>query len=251
MLSYLNQSKGSYLNIGFGVTLNIDICGKMDEYKDTEKFWDDIFDNEKNERDLKKPISVEDIEEGLRWLSKDSNSIIDFGCGNGSLLLRTGWLSEADLVGIDISKEAVNSAERIALDNGLDDRSRFVCGGVSELSQFEEDEFDAGILSNVVDNLLPEDARKLLLEYHRIIESDGRILLKLNDYIHPDKLEEWGSEEISEDFYKEDTGLYFWNLTDEVVEDLLSEYFIIEKKVIVEFKEHDQVNRMYYLRNKS
>lgn len=221
----------------------------MNGYKETEQFWNEIFDNEKSEKDLSEPISVEKIEEGIKWLSKDSDIIIDFGCGNGSLLLRASYKGKASLVGIDISEKAVNSAENIARDNDLEDRSEFICGGIEKLSQFEENEFDAGILSNVVDNLLPEDARELLSKFHRIIEPDGKILLKLNDYVDPEQLEEWGSEEISDGFYKEETGLYFWNITDEEVDGLLTEYFTIEKRIDIEFKEHEQVNRMYYLRN--
>ncbi len=221
----------------------------MNGYKETEQFWNDIFENEKSEKDLSEPISVEKIEEGIKWLSKDSDSIIDFGCGNGSLLLRAGYKRKASLVGIDISEKALNSAENIARDNNLEDRSEFICGGVEKLSRFGEDEFDAGILSNVVDNLIPDDARSLLSEFNRIIESDGKLLLKMNDHTEPEQLEEWGSEEISESFYKEDTGLYFWNLTDKEVDQLLSEYFTVDKRIDVEFKEHDQINRMYYLRN--
>ncbi|MFW5927904.1 MAG: class I SAM-dependent methyltransferase [Thermoplasmatota archaeon] len=249
-MEYLNQSKDSHPNIDIWFYTDIVICGNMNGYKETEQFWNDVFSEEKNGRDLNQSLSVEDIEEGIKWLSEGSGSIIDFGCGNGVVLLRAGYLCDSDLVGVDISEKAVDSAEEIAEYNGLDDRSKFIRGGVSKLSQFEENEFDAGILSNIVDNLLPEDARKLLSEYHRIIQPDGRILLKLNDYIDPEQLEEWGSEKIYDDFYKEETGLYFWNLADKDVDDLLSEYFIIEKKIDVEFKEHDQVNRMYYLKNK-
>lgn len=221
----------------------------MSKYKETEQFWDGIFSEEKKDKDISEPISIEEIEEGIKWLSEGSDSIIDFGCGNGSLLLRSGYLSEADMVGIDISEEALRAAEKIAEDNHLDQRSEFLSGGVEKLSRFGEDEFDAGILSNVVDNLIPDDARSLLSEFNRIIESDGKLLLKMNDHTEPEQLEEWGSEEISESFYKEDTGLYFWNLTDKEVDQLLSEYFTVDKRIDVEFKEHDQINRMYYLRN--
>ena len=224
-------------------------CGIMCDYEETEKFWDNIF-KEKREFDVKESLSKEEIEEGVNWLSKDSDSIIDFGCGNGSLLLRSGYLSGAEIVGIDISEEAVNSAKRRAENNGYHDNYQFICGGLETLSHFDEDEFQAGILSNVVDNLIPEDARNLLSEFHRIINEDGKVLLKLNDYIDPKQLEEWGSKEISDDFYQEETGLYFWNLTDDEVEDLISTYFNVEKRVDVEFQEQGQINRMYYLRNK-
>jgi len=221
----------------------------MDEYEETQQFWNHIFADEEKEFDIREPIRIDEIEESLKWLSEESESIIDYGCGNGSLLLRCSYLVDAESVGIDISEEAVKSSRNRAKQNGVDKRSKFIFGGVEELSQFEDDRFDAAILSNVLDNMLPDDAERLLSEFNRILKRDGKIVIKLNDYIEPEKLTEWGSKEISEGFYKEDTGLYFWNLTDDEVEELLSEHFKIENRIDVEFKEHDQINRLYYIRN--
>ena len=221
----------------------------MEAYKETIEFWDDVF-HEEMDFDKDEPISIEEIEDGLRWLAEGSSSLIDFGCGNGKLVLRCSTFGVDRSVGIDISFKAISTAEELARDNDLSEKSFFRTGGISSLSDFEEDEFDGGIISNVLDNLLPDDGRRLLNEYHRIIKPGGKVLLKLNDHIQPETLEGWGAEEISDGFYKEETGLYFWNLTDEDVEMLLSSHFEIQEEVRVEFKEHDQFNRLYYLVNR-
>ncbi|MFW5898359.1 MAG: class I SAM-dependent methyltransferase [Candidatus Saliniplasma sp.] len=221
----------------------------MEAYKETIEFWDKVF-QEDMDFDRDQPISVEEIEDGLKWLAKGSNSMIDFGCGNGKLLLRCSAFGVDRLVGIDISFKAISTAEELARDNDLSEKSFFRTGGISSLSDFEENEFDGGMISNVLDNLLPDDGRRLLKEYNRIIKPGGNVLLKLNDHIDPETLEGWGAEEMSDDFYKEETGLYFWNLTDEDVEKLVSTNFEIQEEVRVEFKEHDQFNRLYYLVNR-
>ncbi len=219
-------------------------------YKETIDFWNDIFEDEGKNFNHTEPFQIFEIEECLDWLVDENPSMIDFGCGNGKLLLRSLAMGAKSAVGIDISPEAIDSAKRFAKANDVLSQADLVVGEVKELSNFENDEFDAGILSNVVDNLIPEDSLLLLEEFSRIIKPGGKIFLKMNDHIEPSQLEEWNAQKIREDFYKEESGLYFWNLENEKVERLIGEHFEIEKKVEVEFKEQDQTNRLYYLRNK-
>ncbi len=219
-------------------------------YKDTIDFWNDIFQNSEKSFDYIEPFQIAEIEECLDWLVDENSSIIDFGCGNGKLLLRCLAKGAKRGVGIDISPEAIESAKRFAKENNVLSQTSVVVGDVKELSKFDNEEFDAGILSNVIDNLLPEDSIQLLGEFNRIIKLGGKIFLKMNDYVDPSQLEEWNAKKIQDDFYKEESGLYFWNLEDKKVINLLGEHFEIVKKIEVEFKEHDQVNRLYYLKNR-
>ncbi|MFW5907761.1 MAG: class I SAM-dependent methyltransferase [Candidatus Natronoplasma sp.] len=217
-------------------------------YEETVRFWDKIFEDTDTDFDHQESFSIEEIEDCLDWLVDESKSVIDFGCGNGKLLLRVLARGAERGVGIDISPEAIKKAKTLSEINGCKARTKFIEGGLKILTNFEKDEFDAGILSNVVDNLKPKDAERLLQEIIRIVKPGGKIFLKLNDHIDPENLEERGAEEIEDDFYKEDTGLYLWNLSDEDVRELLEkESFKIESRVDVEFKEEGQVNRLYYL----
>jgi SAM-dependent methyltransferase len=63
----------------------------------------------------------------------------------------------------------------------LSRRAEFRCGGTRLLFHLASASFDSGILFNIMDNLLPEDALRAVGEFHRLVEHHGRILLKLND----------------------------------------------------------------------
>lgn len=218
----------------------------MKGYKETIKFWDDVFQVDE-QFDPTEPLSVKDIDSSLRWVANGSKNILDFGCGNGKGLLRAVHLCSGKGTGIDISSEAIRVAQEHSERAELQE-VRFIEGGLEELYNLETDSFDAGILFNVLDNLKPDDAKSLLNEFQRVIRPDGKLLIKLNDYIDPEQLEEWNAEKLYDNFYREESGLYFWNLTDDDVEDLLSAQFEIEKREDIRFEEQDQVNRLYYLK---
>lgn len=53
---------------------------------------------------------------------------------------------------------------------------------------------------------------------------------------------------ITSNFYLENTGVYFWNLTYEDIEDFLNPYFIIEKYIEINLDGFEISNRLFYLR---
>jgi SAM-dependent methyltransferase len=220
------------------------------DYKQTVRFWDEIFDKAPPSADVREPLPYPELEAGLRWLSADARQVLDFGCGTGRLLFRCLGLGVAEVVGIDISPNAVALARRTAERHGLTARSRFAVGSLAELREIVDHAYDGAMLSNVLDNILPDDARAVLAEMQRVVKPGGKLLVKLNDYYPPEDLE--GSvalAEIDPNFYRESSGIYLWNLEDDAVEALLSAYFAIERTTRVEFKEHEQWNRLYYLRS--
>ncbi len=219
----------------------------MSPYEKTAEFWDQVFEDIETDFDYRESLSIKEMEEGSDWLISDGSSIIDFGSGTGKLLLRCLAKGAERGKGIDISSEAVRTSRELAKDNDVEEKTDFIVGGTETLSTFDDDEFDAGILSNIIDNLEPEDARKVLDAFNRVIKSGGKILLKLNDHLDPEQLD--SAEKISENFYREETGLYFWNLKDDEARELLEDNFVIENELKIEFEEDGQVNRLYYLRN--
>ncbi len=221
----------------------------MSSYERTVEFWDDVFSDHDEDFDYRESLSFEEIEGGLDWLVSNEASVIDFGCGNGKLLMRCLAKGAERGVGLDISPEGIQTAKSIAVSNDIEEKTDFFVGGIVDLKNYQDDRFDAGILSNVLDNLIPKDARKLIDEFQRIIKPGGKIFLKLNDYIEPKKMEEFKAEEISDNFYREESGIYFWNLEDDKIEDIIEKDFSIKDKVQVEFAEEDQSNRLYYIKN--
>lgn len=81
-------------------------------YQDTIDYWNEVFSNVQ-EYDLAKPISFEQIENALKWLCKDSTSILDFGCGHGKILFRCLGLGVKKVYGIDISSAAISFAKKL------------------------------------------------------------------------------------------------------------------------------------------
>lgn len=218
-------------------------------YEETIKYWNNVFgqDPQYNPTQM---IQIQEIENGISWLIDNSKSTIDFGCGNGRVICRCLDKGMKYVYGIDICNNAIEIANSIIEKFNYKDKAEVICGGIEKLNEINDDSFESAILFNILDNLTPEDSIELIKNIHRIIKPNGKILLKLNPYITKQQREEYKFTEISYAFYKEDSGLYLWNLSNEMVEKTIDSFFIIEKYEEIEFKQYNMVNRMYYLRNR-
>ena len=152
-------------------------------------------------------------------------------------------------IGIDFSRAAVSMGRSMALKCGLQDRATFIFGDVSELSKFSRNHFDSGILFNILDNLIPDDGQAVLKEFHRLIKSGGRVLLKLNQFVEESELtRDYGAKLVFGRLYVEPTGLYFWDLDNHSVRQLVDPWFKIERTKRIHLGKTNQFNRLYYLR---
>ncbi|MBN2384244.1 class I SAM-dependent methyltransferase [bacterium] len=224
----------------------------MDNYKTTIAYWEQKFGERlsTNKRyDAQEQLSYPEIEEGLKWLTQDAFSIIDFGSGTGSILLRCVFFGIQKAIGIDISHKAIELAKQTSKQNKMDTKTSFIVGSVESLEKFEDDSLDAGILFNLIDNILPDDAIFVLKEMNRILKNGGKLLIKLNECSPTDEFEENDYFHlISDDFYKEKSGLYFWNLSEKKFKEIISPYFDIVKFIEVPLHNTNHVNRLYYLK---
>jgi arsenite methyltransferase len=224
----------------------------MNNYEETVKFWDERFGknvSEKKYYNPKSPLKLNELEEGLKWLVKDSDSIIDFGCGSGTLLFRSLLLGAKNVIGIDISPKAIELANQTSMTNENNNETHFIEGGIESLKDIKTNSIDAAISSNTIDNILPQDALIVLNEFNRILKKNGKLLIKLNDALPKAVFEDDYYQLISEDFYKEKCGLYFWNLSDTKFKEIVSQYFNIVKYEDVPFPDANYKNRLYYLKN--
>lgn len=121
----------------------------------------------------------------------------------------------------------------------------FQQGGVDALNRITDASFDAAILSNVIDNLYPEDAALLFCAYARILKGNGKLLVKLNQYITIEQIAAWNIKTISDNLL--DDGLLLWNQTTEQWRALFQKHFLIEYESEIYYPEHDQTNRIFYL----
>lgn len=217
-----------------------------ENYKEVQAFWNSIF--KKFDKPLPEKLStgVEALDNAIQWLKNRGNHLLDFGFGSGLLLLMTAHDNSGRYHGIDISEEACNAARKIFTKADISN-AFFEQGSVERLTELDSDCYDSVILSNVVDNLRPDDARTVLRETHRILKPKGRVLFKANPYISDKEVEESSLKPIEEDFYLEPSGLFLWNLSTEKWRSLLEEYFTIVSFEDVFIERARQTNRLFLL----
>ncbi len=208
--------------------------------------WDEIYAAEGNDCVPRSPDSGNAaFDEGIRWLCKQSQSVLDFGCGNGSVLFFCALYGTKTHIGIDLSQAAIGAAHKRSerMQEGVFD---FRLGGAEQLETLAPGTLDAVILSNILDNLYPHDAEKALLECARILKTGGKVLIKLNDYVTEQQIADWKIKVIEGRLL--DDGLLLWNNTDEQWRALLERFFTVERYEEIYYPEHEQKNRMFLLR---
>jgi ubiquinone/menaquinone biosynthesis C-methylase UbiE len=219
----------------------------MINYDRVVKYWNKVF-GETNKGPIKTAsIGQNDLDKALDWLCQNSNSILDFGCGNGVMLFKCCLRGTKNHRGIDISKEGIKVAKEIP-EISEKEGFTFTVGGVEELEAISDGSFDGVILSNIIDNLIPQDAIKVLTEVKRILKIGGKLLVKLNPFLTEKEIKEWNIKVIEKNFL--DDGLFLWNQSTEEWTGLLESYFSIVDYKEIYYPEYDQYNRLFLVINK-
>lgn len=216
----------------------------MDRYEKTNLQWNEILKNDNLSIPERKDSGNEDIDSSLAWLTENASSIIDFGCASGSMLFLCSHYGTTSHIGIDLSQQGIANA-RTRAKLMPDKQFSFICGGVDVLSPIESASMDAAILSNIIDNLYPDDAHSVLKEMKRILKPNGRLLVKVNSYLTPEQIKEYGITAIEGNLL--DDGLLLWNNPTQEWDKILSAYFCIEHYQNIYYEEHDLYNRLYRL----
>lgn len=159
----------------------------MADYKRIAEHWNEVFGKTETGQIKTTDVGHDDLNKALDWLCFNSESIIDFGCGIGVMLFKCCLRGTKIHKGIDISDKGIRVAMELQRINNFEGFT-FTAGGVEELDKIVDDSFDGAILANIIDNLFPEDAVKVLAEIKRILRTGGKILLKLNPYLTYEKL---------------------------------------------------------------
>lgn len=220
---------------------------KKAEYAKCIGFWNEVFAREVPVFPKAAKMGIEEFDAGIAWLANGSESVVDFGCGNGTLLFSCRNLGTKTHIGIDLSEQAIKSAvERSRA--GQNENFSFINGGTEQLKNIADNSVDAAILSNILDNLYPDDAVFALGEIHRLLKRGGKLLVKLNPFLSEKQIKEWNIKTIEGNLL--DDGLLLWNNTDAEWERLFKEKFSTVAKKEVYFKEAEQTNRMYLLLKK-
>jgi len=219
-------------------------------YKDTINFWNDIF-NKYEAKKVTEPMDFhEDIAYGISWICREKQCLLDYGCGSGSMLLKAMMdygISKG--VGIDISDKAIELAKDTAILNNLDNKLQFKCGAMESLEELKDNSFQGAILSNIIDNVTPEDMINIIKNIKRVVVPNGRIMIKVNPYIEEEYIREYEMRLIGEDFYVEKEGIYLRNLTTSQWHEILETSFAVNEYKKVNYEEFNQYNRMFLLTN--
>ena len=218
----------------------------MDRYARCIAVWDDIFSKQAAIFPKAKETGVAALDEGLRWLTCGSSSVLDFGCGNGTLLCFCSLYGTKTHVGVDLSPKAIESAA-VRSKLAPSGEFTFLCGGTELLKTLPAASMDGAILSNILDNLYPADARFALSELARILRPGGKLLVKLNAFLTDEQASQWNLRRIEGNLF--DDGLLLWNNTDAEWEALFAPRFSVVRRAEVLFEGQEQPNRLFGLVN--
>lgn len=167
-------------------------------------------------------ITKSDLVRIAQWLSLGpGDTLADLGCGRGGAGL---WLARelgADLVGVDLSREAIKQARQRIADFGLEGRARFIAADFCTTT-LEDGGCDGAVCVDMV-GFVPDKAAAMR-EVTRILRSGARFVLAWWVSTRPDEIDyrrlfEDGGFVVEEYYEKPDWKRHFR----EVYERILSE----------------------------
>lgn len=206
--------------------------------------WNNIFSKEIPNVPTKSTSGNETLDKGIRWICNGTEKILDFGCGNGTMLFLCAINGTKLNIGIDLSEKAIEVAEKRAeqMTQGEFDFSQ---GGIDKLKNIDDSEIDAVILSNIIDNLYPDDAEVLMNEVERVLKENGKVLVKVNPYVTTEQISEWNIKVVKDNLL--DDGLILWNNTTDEWIKFFERKFDIRQYEEIYYPEYEQYNRMFWL----
>jgi ubiquinone/menaquinone biosynthesis C-methylase UbiE len=140
-----------------------------------------VEDSLKEAKNLDRTNKIADIiisELGLS--SKDK--ILDMGCYNGLYEIMLAKRGIGNIIGVDISKDAVNLANKVKVRLKL--KANFQVADAEQLP-FKDNEFDAVLMLGLLHHLPDKSTITALKEAKRVLKPNGRILIADPNLYHP------------------------------------------------------------------
>ncbi len=206
--------------------------------------WNNIFSKEVPKVPTKLTSGNETLDKGIRWICNGTKKILDFGCGNGTMLFLCAINGTKLNIGIDLSEKGIEAAKKRA-EQMTQGEFYFSQGGIDRLMNIDDSDVDAVILSNIIDNLYPDDAEVLMNEVERVLGENGKVLVKLNPYVTSEQILGWNIKVIKDNLL--DDGLILWNNTTDEWIKFFERKFDIKQYEEIYYPEYEQYNRMFWL----
>ncbi len=122
------------------------------------------------------------------------SKVLDIGCGRGRVAAHVASLTSAEITGINIDPDQLDSARRYALGNGLSEQCKFRQGDLNDLPlPFEDSSLDGVYQIQVFS--LSKHLEKLFADLYRVLKPGGRFACL--DWMCLDKYDPKNPEHLS------------------------------------------------------
>lgn len=113
----------------------------------------------------------------LPFANRSSWRVLDFGCGAGASAVVLSRLGIGRIVGVDLVNDYAGLWRQRLTEAGYPGVGTFVQSGQGLMLPFRDGSFDAVFLNGVLEHLLPEERRSLLLETFRLIAPGAHLFI--------------------------------------------------------------------------
>jgi SAM-dependent methyltransferase len=111
----------------------------------------------------------------IQALGVGTNScVLDVACGSGGPAVELARVTGATVVGVDVNRHAVETANELAHAAGLADTARFEGADAAQMLPFEDMSFDAVVCIDAINHL--PDRRAVLADWFRVLRPGGSLL---------------------------------------------------------------------------
>jgi ubiquinone/menaquinone biosynthesis C-methylase UbiE len=109
------------------------------------------------------------------WLGlTEGSSVLDVCCGSGGPALYLAKTFGASVTGTDHNAEGIATATRLAEEQSLAGRARFVVADASQPLRLDDGQFDAIVCIDAINHL--RDRPRVLADWHRLLKPGGQLV---------------------------------------------------------------------------
>ncbi len=232
-----------------GINGNAKEVLEMKSYERETDMWNKLFE-EYQPLDLREiELKVEPMfDEALKLFASRTKRVLDFGCGTGDVSFQyLQYQPDHQIVGVDKAETGIKFAKETAKLSHYR-RAHFFTGGEEFLDQFEKEEFDGIILSNVLDVMPKDVSSETMLKLNSLLKHDGCWFIKMNPYYSKEELDSFGYQKKGGNLYEEEGILHLRQATSEYWKKHLSKFGEIVAYLEFQYTWQKGMNRLFVIK---